>query len=136
VYAVGVRSLFSYDWRRFQVNVGQALLYAGNVTFSGEDAEGYGALETGLEVRHPLGFWLKGAQPDLGGFFIHSHFFPSADFTRLARNPLKLRDQYEFGCSLGAEPSWKLGFVTVPRIGVSYRFGGLDAIRLTFGFPF
>ena len=136
VYAAGVRSLFSSDWRRFQVNVGNALLYAGNTTFSGNDEEGYGVLETGLEVRHPLGFWLQGAEPDLGGFFIHSHFFPSADFTRLARNPLKLHNQYEFGCSFGAEPSWKLGFVTVPRIGVSYRFGGLDAIRLTFGFPF
>jgi len=30
VYAIGARSLLSYDWRRFQVNFGNALLYAGN----------------------------------------------------------------------------------------------------------
>ena len=136
VYAIGARSLLSYDWRRFQVNFGNALLYAGNTNFSGDDQEGYGALETGLEVRHPLGFSIKGYEPDLGGFFIHYHFFPSADFTRLSRSPLTLHNQYEFGVSFGSQPSWKLWFLTVPRLGVSYRFGGLDAIRLTFGFPF
>ena len=136
VYAIGARSLLSYDWRRFQVNFGNALLYAGNTNFSGDNQEGYGALETGLEVRHPLGFSIKGYEPDLGGFFIHYHFFPSADFTRLARSPLRLHNQYEFGVSFGSQPSWKLWFLTVPRLGVSYRFGGLDAIRLTFGFPF
>jgi hypothetical protein len=136
VYAIGVRSLVSYGWKRFQFTLGNALLYAGNATFSGDEEESYGTLETGIEVRHPLGFAIKGYAPDIGGFFAHYHFFPAAEFTRLRQGPLKLHNQYEFGFSLGSEPSWKLWIIRAPRVGVSYRFGGLDAVRVNFGFPF
>jgi len=90
-----------------------------------------------VEVRHPLGFDVKGFVPDVGVSFIYYYFFPSAKFSLPGESPLEVSNQFEFGINIGSATPTKLWFLNNPRIGVSYRFGdGLTGVRAQFGFPF
>jgi hypothetical protein len=132
-----VRSRFHVDWQRWTLTLGNGLLYAGNAPFKGGDAQAYAALETGIDIRHPLGFTLKQYAPDVSVFFIHYHFFPALEFSRFLHTPLEVNNQFEFDVTLGTVPPLPLGIIAGLRLGVSYRFGDdLEGIRLNFGFPF
>ena len=137
IYTAGLRSLYEIFWERFKFSIGNAILWAGNTTFD-EDAEdeSYGALENGVEVLHPLGFSIKGYEPDASVFFIYYRFLPSAEFTRFLRDKLIVKNQYEIAGTIGSATPLKLWIINNPRIGVGYRFGDLDVFTINFGFPF
>ena len=100
-------------------------------------SEGYGTLQNGLEVRHPIGLRVKGLVPDVGVSFIHYYLFPSAKFSLPGRGPLEVANQFEFGVSVGSAKPATLWIFENPRIGLSYRFGdGLTGVRVNVGFPF
>jgi hypothetical protein len=135
--AAGVSHLFEVPVRDFLLSVGTKLSGAGAVPIGQSGSQGYGTLQNGLEVRHPLGVRVKDLVPDVGASFGHSYFFPAAKFTLPGRRPLEVSHQFEFGVSFGAAKPATLGILENPRIGVSYRFGdGLTGFRVTFGFPF
>ena len=136
LYSLGIGSLYEIFWRRFKFSIGNALLWAGNTTFDGDDKESFGVLENGLEALHPMGFTVKGYEPDLSVFFIYYRFLPDAEFSRFGRSPLKVENQYEIAGSVGSSTPLKIGFIKNPRIGAGYRFGDLDAFTINFGFPF
>ncbi len=138
-YTTGLKSLFEYKWQDFTFGFGNALVYAENAAFDGSGNETYAAFETGIDVRHPLGFNIGSYEPDADLFFIYYHFLSPVTFSRFLQQPLEIKNQYEFGFTLGfAKPS-KIWFLEDPRIGASYLFdsdGELNAFRINFGFPF
>ena len=136
IYSLGIGSLYEIFWRRFKFSIGNALLWAGNSTFDGDDDESFGVFENGIDAQHPLGFTIKGYEPDLSAFFIYYRFIPYAEFSRSQRRPLRVKNQYEVAGTLGSATPFKVGFVKNPRIGVGYRFGDLEAFTINFGFPF
>ena len=137
VFIVGGRSLFSEHVEDVTLSLGNAVIYAGNGAFSGGGVESFTTVETGLDARFPLGFTVKGFEPDINIFFIHYHFFPEATFTRFLQDPLNIEDQFEIGGAFGTASPLDLGFINDLRLGASYRFGGgLNAIVFNFGFPF
>lgn len=137
IYTVGMRSLYEIFWERFKFSIGNAILWAGNTTFQ-DDApdESFGVLENGIEALHPLGFKIKGYEPDASVFFIYYRFLPDTKFSRFLRKPLKLENQYEIAGTIGSATPLKLWVINNPRIGVGYRFGDLDVFTINFGFPF
>ncbi len=103
----------------------------------GTEQEAYATIDTGVEVRHPLGFRIKGLAPDVAVSFIHYYFVPPATFSRFGRAPLEVSNQFEIGLTFGSATPFTLWVFENPRVGVSYRFGdGLTGVRVTFGFPF
>ena len=131
LYAAGISNLFEVPVRDFLLSVGTKLAGAG------DGSEGYGTLQNGLEVRHPLGVRVKGLVPDVGVSFVPSYVFPSAQFSLPGRLPLEVAHQFAFGVSVGAAKPATLWIVENPRIGVSYGFGDrLTGVRVNFGFPF
>lgn len=136
LYTIGITSLYEIFWERFTFSVGNKIAWAGNATFDNENKESYGVLENGLDVRHRLGFRVKGYEPDVSVFFNWYHFFPEAEFDRFLSDPLEVENQYEIACTLGSDTPLKIGFISNPRIGIGYRFGDLDAFTVNFGFPF
>jgi hypothetical protein len=131
LYAAGISSLFEVPVRDFLLSFGTKLAGAG------DGSQGYGTLQNGLEVRHPIGVRVKGLVPDVGGSFVYYYFFPSAKFSLPGQLPLEVSHQFEFGISVGAAKPATLWIFENPRIGVSYRFGdGLTGFRVNFGFPF
>jgi hypothetical protein len=137
LYAAGISNLFEVPVRDFLLSVGTKLAGAGAVPIGQSGSQGFGTLQNGLEVRHPMGFRVKGLVPDVGGSFVHYYFFPSAKFSLPGQRPLEVSNQFEFGVSFGAAKPATLWIFENPQIGVSYRFGdGLTGFRVNFGFPF
>jgi hypothetical protein len=137
LYAAGISNLFEVPVQDFLLSFGTKLAGAGAVPIGQSGSEGFGTLQNGLEVRHPIGFRVKGLVPDVGVSFVHYYFFPSAKFSLPGRLPLEVSNQFEFGVSVGAAKPATLWIFENPRIGVSYGFGdGLTGVRVNFGFPF
>ena len=139
-YQVGVSSLLQHRIDRLTLGLGNAFIYAGTANLErAPNAQAYGALETGVEARHPLGFDVGSWEPDASLFFIWYWFTPSLEFTRVEKRTLQVDNVYEVGLSVGADAATPFDIPVLgnPRLGVSYRVGNdLDAIRLNFGFPF
>jgi hypothetical protein len=137
LYAAGISNLVEVSVQDVHLSFGTKLAGAGDAMIGQAGSEGYGTLQNGLEVRHPLGVRVKGLVPDVGVSFLHYLFFPSAKFSLPGQSPLEVSNQFEFGVSVGPAKRTKLWIFENPRIGVSYRFGdGLTGVRGTFGFPF
>ena len=137
LYAAGISNLFEVPVQDFLLSVGTKLAGAGDAMIGQSGSEGYGTLQNGLEVRHPLGVRVKGLVPDVGVSFMHYYFFPSAKFSLPGRSPLEVANQFEFGVSVGSAKPATLWIFENPRLGVNYRFGdGLTGVSVYFGFPF
>jgi hypothetical protein len=131
LYVAGISNLFEVPVWDFLLSFGTKLAGAG------DGSQGYGTLQNGLEVRHPIGFRVKDLVPDVGVSFVYYYFFPSAKFSLPGQLPLEVSHQFEFGISVGAAKPATLWIFENPRIGVSYRFGDrLTGFRVNFGFPF
>ena len=137
LYAAGLGSLYVLPLGEFTASYGAKVGWAEAIPVGGGVGQGLGALENGLEVRHPIGIKVNGRELDLGGSFIHYYFFPGAEFSLPGEKPLVVHNQFEFGTSVGFAKPTKLWIFENPYIGVSYRFGdGLEGFRVNFGFPF
>jgi hypothetical protein len=139
LYAAGIGNLFEFQLDDFFLSVGNKLAAAGDATMgqSKNTHTSFGTLQNGLEVRHPIGFDVKGMVPDVGLSFIYYYFFPAAKFSLPGEGPLEVSNQFEFGINIGFATPAKLWIFNNPRLGVSYRFGdGLTGVRAQFGFPF
>jgi len=137
LYAAGISNLFEVPVQDFLLSFGTRLAGAGDALIGQSGSEGFGTLQNGLEVRHPIGFHVKGFVPDVGVSFVYYYFFPSAKFSLPGESPLEVSHQFEFGVSVGSAQPATLWILENPRIGVSYRFGdGLTGFRVNFGFPF
>src|SRR5262245_6890799 len=102
LYAAGISNLFEVRLHDFLLSFGTKLAGAGDATIGASDSEGYGTLQNGLEVRHPIGVRLASLVPDVGLSFIHYYFFPAAKFSLPGRDPLEVSNQFEFGVSVGS----------------------------------
>jgi hypothetical protein len=137
LYVAGIGNLFELPVQDFLLSFGTKLAGAGAVRIGQSGSEGFGTLQNGLEVRHPIGFRVKSFVPDVGGSFVHHYFFPAAKFSLPGENPLTVSNQFEFAVSFGSAKPARLWIFENPRIGVSYRFGdSLTGVRVNFGFPF
>jgi len=139
LYAAGIGNLFEFQLQDYMLSIGSRLAAAGDAVIGPSTSPNttFGTLQNGLEVRHPLGFDVKGLVPDVGVSFIYYYFFPSAKFSLPGESPLEVSNQFEFGINIGSAKPGKLWIFNNPRIGVSYRFGdGLTGVRAQFGFPF
>jgi hypothetical protein len=137
IFAGGVRSLATFDWRSVDLYLGNRLFYAGYTTSDFEFGDDFGALESGLDVRRSLGFSLGEHQVDGGLFVMNYLYFVSPELIRFYGKPLSVDVQWEFGLTFGTMTPWKVLGLTIPRIGMSYRVGsGSSAFRLVLGGPF
>jgi hypothetical protein len=135
IYTVGIRSVVQWQVGQYTLSLGNAILYAGDR--SSNFSESYSALEGGLEVRRPLGFTLRGIEPDIG-VYVADYYYPKPlRFSRFLRDPLKVSDQGEVGFSIGSARPLRVALLGSARMGIGYVFGGgLSVWHVNFGFPF
>jgi hypothetical protein len=136
VWAVGMTSLYEMFWEQFRFSLGNTLAWSGVDVFGGGEGQNYGIFQNGIEARRPLGFSIKGYEPDASIFFIWYRFLPKTTFDRYLHPPLVVKNQYEISMTAGLAKPDKIWFLQDPRIGVGYRFGDLNAFTVNFGFPF
>ena len=137
IFAGGVRSLATFHRRSVDLYLGNRLFYTGYTTSDFEFADDFGALESGLDARHSLGFSLGGHEVDGGLFVINYLYFVSPELIRFVGRPLSVDVQWEFGVTFGTMTPLKVVGLAIPRIGMSYRVGsGASIFRLVLGGPF
>ena len=137
IFAGGARSLATFDWRSVELHLGNRLFYAGYTTSDFEFGDDFGALESGLDARHALGFSVRDHAVDGGLFVMNYLYFVSPELSRFYGKRLSVNVQWEFGLTFGTMTPWKVLGLAIPRIGMSYRVGSrASAFRLVLGGPF
>lgn len=135
IYTVGIRSVAQWQAGRYTLSLGNGVLYAGDT--GGGFTESYSAIQAGFEVRRPLGFSVRGVNPDLGLYAADYYYPKPLRFSRFLRDPLKVSNQTEVGFSVGSAEPLDMPLLKNARVGVGYVFGGgLSVWRVDFGFPF
>lgn len=137
IYLTGARTLTEWHAGAYTLSVGTAAIFAGDQIIGPGFSERYISLQTGFEVRHPLGFRVGSIEPDVG-MYIAGYYYPQAlKFTRFLKRTLFVSEQGEIGFSVGSATPYKLLWLPSPRIGLGYVFGGgLQVWHVNFGFRF
>ena len=145
VYDVGLRSVVSFPAGTWDGRAGQELLWAGAAQTGSPLTGWFGEANAGFEFRHELGFNIGRSRGDIGLFAVYHRYFKHTDefqesppsiatFSAEPASVPGVDEQTEVGFSMGTRPKlawWKL---SMPKLGLSYRFGdGISAVRLVFG---
>jgi hypothetical protein len=137
IYAIGVRSLAEFRGGGNTVRLGNRLVYTGYNSRKMEFVDDFSLLETGVDLRRPLGTEIGGLELAAGLFFMSFVYFISPHIVRLDPDLVEMKTEWELGMTFGTAEPWKVLGIRMPRVGLSYRFGtGVDAIRVIIGNPF
>lgn len=137
VYLTGARALTQWHAGDYILSLGNAVIYAGDNTVGPGKGEHYVSLQLGGEVRRPLGLQVGGIAPDVG-IYLADYYYPTPlQFSRFLHPVLNISNQAEIGFSVGSATPFQLLWLSNPRIGVGFVFGGgLDVWHINFGFQF
>jgi hypothetical protein len=133
----GARSVAQWRSGDYTFSLGNGIVYVGDSTIGPGFGEDYLSLQVAGEVRHPLGFSIGAWHPDLG-VYVADYYYPAPlQFSRFLNSPLRVYNQNEIGMSVGSVEPLKILWLSNPRIGVGFVFGGgLKVWHVNFGFPF
>jgi len=137
IYSSGIKSHLLFDLDPFDLTLGNALRNSGYTTFSGGPRDNFWSIETGLDVRFPLGFTIRRKEMLLSIYGVN-YFFPGDVVVVESKpEPIEVRLQWEAGLTLSSKEGWRILFFDLARVGVGYRFGNvLASFRLFIGMPF
>jgi hypothetical protein len=147
IYDAALRSDVTFPAGSWDGLASQELVWAGAAQTGSALTGWYGDAMAGFEFRHLLPWTSGRSQWDLGLFGAYHHYFQddrTAAVAYAAVAPVAsstgdsfIDEQTEIGLSFGTRPRlawWKL---SLPSLGLSYRFGdGVHGVRLIFGASF
>jgi hypothetical protein len=144
VYDVGLKSVVSFPAGSWDGRAGQELLWAGAAQTADPLTAWFGEADVGFEFRHELPGNLGKSRADVGVFAVYRRYFkhrksfesdsPIATFSAEPATIPGVDEQTEIGLSFGTRPKLSWWKVSMPKLGVSYRFGdGIGAVRIIFG---
>jgi hypothetical protein len=137
IYSSGIKSHLLFDLYPLDLTLGNALRNAGYTTFSGGPRDNFWSIETGLDVRFPLGFMIWRKEMLLSIYGVNYFFLGDVVVVESKPEPIEVHLQWEFGLTLGPKEGWRILFFDLSRVGVGYKFGeGLGSLRLFIGMPF
>jgi hypothetical protein len=136
VWSVGMRTLATWYAGNVELRFGTEVTYLSTFTSDLVLTDDYGQIEVGLDAGFPLGFKISGNTAYLSTYGIRRQYI-DAFISRPEGTPLVIKYHNEIGIAFGTRPRIKLWFITLPRIGIGYRWGpNVDGFRISFGFPF
>ncbi|MBW2173631.1 MAG: hypothetical protein JRF64_03110 [Deltaproteobacteria bacterium] len=84
-------------------------------TVNGADvSDDFRSFETGLDVRRPLGFNIRGRQADLSVYFVN-YLYSNLAFLRFRDDSFEVHVQYEVGVTLGTTTPSRFWVFDIPR---------------------
>jgi hypothetical protein len=134
----GVRALglFELD-ERWTLRWGHGLRWGGEYRFASDDTDGFGVLETGLDLRRRLPFRVLGDAVDVGAYTIYQRFLPRWRLGTTVTGPIDARDLLEVGLSTGFERRRRFLGIPYQRLRVGFKFGpGFRGVTIGTDFPF
>ena len=135
VFSGGLRTFARFRSGRFDLDLGNGLLYAG-VDPDGGTADDFAAFDTAVQARHGMGVDLWNRELEWGLYASIEIYLDQPDFPLPADGAWSISDQYEVGATLGPKEPWKIWKIKLPKLGIGYRFGSdTSAIRFVIGTP-
>ena len=136
VWSVGMRTLAEWEYRNTRTRLGTKVQWLSTFESDFDLADRFFEFQLGLDVGFRLGFEIGGSPTYLSPYAIRRQYFDTA-IEQPEGDPIEITYSNEIGVAFGAHPRIKLWFITLPRIGIGYRWGpDVDGWRLSFGFPF
>jgi len=137
IYLGGARALTQWHVGATTISLGNAIISAGDSSIGSGFSENYLSLQSGVELRHPLGIRIGTLRPDVGVYAIYYYYPLPLVFSRFLEPELKIANQGEIGFSIGSATPRQLLGLSNPRIGAGFIFGGgLTVLHINFGFQF
>lgn len=136
VWSVGMRTLTEWQHGNVEIRLGTKVQYLSTFTSDFNLDDDFFELQLALDFGFPLGFEIAGNTTYLSPYGIR-HQYLDAVFQPPEGEPIEISYTNEIGLAFGTRPRIKLWFISLPRIGVGYRWGpNVKGWRLSFGFPF
>jgi len=136
VWSVGMRTLTEWRGRDVITRLGTKVQWLSTFESDLVLDDHFFELQLGLDVGFPLGFDIAGSSAFLSPYGIRRQYI-DASIEQPDGVPIEITYTNEIGLAFGARPRIKLWFITLPRIGIGYRWGpDVNGWRLSFGFPF
>jgi len=137
IYGTGIISYFNYDYNDTTITLFNRLLYARDSGSNIEEADDYASFETGLDFLFPPISIDQNSKIDFSTYYINHRYFDNLNFLRLSQRPVEVVIQHELGITFELKKSLNYKYLTIPRIGIGYRFGdNLSIIRIVIGSAF
>jgi len=135
LYGAGVGLMIERQVRVVHFTYGGLGMFRNSYT-SGDEYDGHGTFEAGIDTQVPLGFSI-GQKAARGGAYFIARKFAGLDFHRENEEPVTLDHQYEVGASFATTPVFSVWKLKLPWIAVGYHFGRtLSGVRIYTKFPF
>jgi hypothetical protein len=134
VYAGGLVSTYDFDWRGFDWQLRNDLVFAGVDTRGAAGSDNFTRFQTVLTARRPLS---RESRIDYLVYALNDYYVDQPDGPIDSAEQSGSSMQYELGLTLGTTETFRVWRIPLPRIGVGYRFGSdLSVVRIVFGTPF
>ena len=137
IFGAGIRSLALFPWKKWEFSLGNTLMGA-QQEFSGNEFDnGFSMFEIGLNVANPWRFSFYDRETRVDTFFIYTGFIDDLDYLFATKRSEELNNLFQLGALMRPDKEYRIWFVKLKGIGVSYLFGdSLRGIRLHTSFPF
>lgn len=136
VYGLGLQGEAIYPMANYDLRPllrGLWAHHSGDVVTIGNDMAKF---EAGLEIRAPMRYYLFGQRLDFGVFGKYYAYVHELELVETDNLPVDYTNQWEVGASIGTVSPLKFLGATMPRLGLSYRFGeNVGAVRIILGRP-
>jgi len=134
VTGIGARSRAEFHDKRHAYVLWNELVFAANHDTSFTQSDDFNLFKVDFEMRGLVHYRLFKRDSDLGLLFRSDTYFNSP-LLGLPGEQMEVRQRWEVGFTTGATEKWKAFWkkITMPRIGISYRFGqNTGGIRIVF----
>jgi hypothetical protein len=137
IYSGGLNILLELHHGTTLFRLGAGAEYDGATLTGGGPSNGYSTIETGLDVRFPIGRAASKRQLDWSVYGLRRHFPVALTFDQLNGERIELDAQNELGFTMGFEQPIGFWLLKIRRVGLGYRFGDhLSSVRILFSVPF
>jgi hypothetical protein len=130
IYGLGVKSRAEFPTGNGRLLLWNTLLWAGNMESDVSPRDDFMVFDTTFEWRRPIGWTLFGYPTDIGPLVKAELYIDSLLVAPPQGLPIEINHRYEIGATWGPTERSKIWKMTIPRIGLSYRFGnGRGGVR-------
>jgi len=135
LYGVGAALMLERQLHVAHLTYGGLGMYRNSYT-SGDEYDGHGTFEAGIDTQFPLGFSIGRKAVRAGGYVI-ARKFAGLDLLLKNQETLTIDHQYEVGASFATTPIFSVWKFKLPWIAAGYHFGRtLSGVRIYTKFPF
>jgi len=137
IYGAGIASIYKHIIKQKTLTIANRFLYARDEGSNIDLAEDFSSFETVLDLRFPSTQTEREYVYDFSLYYANYRYFDNLDFLRPSKRPVEVVIQNEIGFTFGLKHAVKWKYLSIPRIGIGYRFGDeLSIFRIIIGSVF